>query len=175
MAGSPVLRRRSMSLSKEQLNTLFRYALSLTANADDAYDILHTALERLISNNTLDYVSCGYIRTCIRNLFIDQCRKQKVIAFEPIDEAKLAMLSTDTLESVMISENQVDTLMNTLEPGERECLFLWAVLGYTAAEISEETGDPRGTILSRLFRVKKKAQTLIQDLNDDNPTEASSE
>lgn len=151
-----------MIFSREQLNSLYRYALSLSGNPDDAYDLLQSGLEKMIAVKRTQSVNLAYVRTSIRHLFIDQCRRQQIIVFEPLEEEKLAMLSTEPLEQIIINEATVNLLMEDLEPRERECLFLWAVLGYTAAEIANETGESRGTILSRLYRVKKKAQNLLE-------------
>ena len=154
-----------MVFSREELNQLYRYALSLTGNPDDGYDLLQTALEKLLSTSSKPDYSLSYTRTIIRNQFIDQCRRQNIIAFEPLEEEKLSLLSTNPLEDVMVNEDQVDRMMSQLEPAERECLYLWAVLGYTAAEIATETNEPRGTILSRLYRVKQKANALATKMN----------
>lgn len=147
-----------------QLNNLYRYALSLTANQEDAYDLLQTALEKLLRSKQTHHNEMAYLRTIIRNQFIDQCRRNNLIDFEPIHEENLAPLDTEPLEKAIIDEDYVNTLMMALNPIEREALFLWAVMDYTASEIAEETGESRGTILSRLHRIKKKLQHL-----DTNP------
>ena len=54
-------------------------------------------------------------------------------------------------------------LMEGLDPLERELLFLWAVEGYTARELGEATECSRGTVLSRLHRLRKKIIRHSQD------------
>ncbi len=152
-------------LDSTQLNNLYRYALSLTANREDAYDLLQTALEKLLRSKQTHRNEMAYLRAIMRNQFIDQCRRNKLIDFEPIiHEENLALLDAEPLEKAIIDEDHVNTLMMALNPIEREALFLWAVMDYTASEIAEETGESRGTILSRLHRIKKKLQHL-----DTNP------
>ncbi len=51
---------------------------------------------------------------------------------------------------------ELQHLLSRLRTEEREALFLNCVEGFTAAEISKLTGQPRGTILSLLSRAKKK-------------------
>ncbi|MCG8673429.1 MAG: RNA polymerase sigma factor [Pseudomonadales bacterium] len=155
-----------MVFSREELNQLYRYALSLAGNPDDGYDLLQTALEKLLSSKSLPNYSLSYTRAIIRNQFIDQCRRQNVVAFEQLQDENLSLLSTNPLEEVIINEDQVERMMSQLEPAERECLFLWAVLGYTAAEIATETNEARGTVLSRLYRVKQKANALVEKMNN---------
>jgi len=43
-----------------------------------------------------------------------------------------------------------------LRPEEREALYLNTVEGYTAVEIGAMTGEPRGTVLSRLHRARER-------------------
>ena len=42
---------------------------------------------------------------------------------------------------------------------EREILYYWAIEGMTAQEISRQIDTPRGTVLSRLYRLRKKFET----------------
>jgi RNA polymerase sigma-70 factor (ECF subfamily) len=65
-------------------------------------------------------------------------------------------MTADTLESVTINQNVLVTLWVDFAPEERELLYLWAVEEYTMKEISELTGIPRGTLLSRIHRIRKK-------------------
>ncbi len=50
-------------------------------------------------------------------------------------------------------------LMNRLEPRKRQALLL-QVEGYTAAEIAEIEGEPRGTVLARLSRARAELVAL---------------
>lgn len=152
-----------MKLDRDALNHLFQYALSLTANRDDAYDLLQTALEKLIKSKANSDCSKAYIRTIIRNQFIDQQRRNNILVFEQLEDDNISLLATDPLEKAIINRNQIENLMNNLNPAEREALFLWAVNGLTASEIARETGEPRGTILSRLYRIKQKVATSQQN------------
>ena len=56
----------------------------------------------------------------------------------------------------MIAQHDLDVVIAVLEPMERELLFLWAVEGYTAQELADQTGAPRGTVLARLHRLRSK-------------------
>ena len=65
-------------------------------------------------------------------------------------------IGLDTLEATMIDQNLVERLWVDLKPLERELLYLWAVEGYTIDEISRLTETSRGTLLSRIHRIRKK-------------------
>ncbi len=66
-------------LNKENLNAFFRYAMALTANKQDAEDLVHTGIERALKG---DFTSIenksAYIRTIIRNAWYDELRKQRI-------------------------------------------------------------------------------------------------
>ena len=50
----------------------------------------------------------------------------------------------------------------TLRPAEREVLFLADVEEYTAQEIADLMGHPRGTILSLIHRTHRKLRGLLE-------------
>lgn len=147
-------------LDKQQLNKLYRYALALNKHPDDAYDLLQNAVEKYLqSNNKVIVDTMAFVRTSIRNRFIDECRRKRIVAFESLDaleENDTVAIETMTLEDVYLEDALIETCWAALNNSEREILFFWAVEGYTAAEIAEFTGSPRGTILSKIHRIKKK-------------------
>ena len=156
-----------MMFDKSQLQQLYQYCVALTNHPDNAHDLLQTSVEKWLRSNRDGDTSAAYIRKIIRNQFIDECRRKKIIAFEPLPQSVPAALKEDTLEQTVIDEDLTQQLMVHLNAAEREVLYLWAVLEYTAAEISKELGISRGTVLSRLYRVKKKAQLIMDEIDDD--------
>ena len=54
----------------------------------------------------------------------------------------------------------LEYLLGQLKAGDRELLYLHCVEGYTAQEISDLIGRPRGTILSSINRAKAKLREL---------------
>lgn len=149
-----------MELKADDLQLLYRYCYSLTQDQDDAFDLLQNGIEKWLKTNQSRDVGIGYLRRIIRNHFIDECRRLKRVAFEPFADTTPTMLAADSIEQTMISQQEVTVLMERLNTGERETLFLWAVMEYTAEEIAKETNSPRGTILSRLYRIKRKVADL---------------
>ena len=55
----------------------------------------------------------------------------------------------------------MQTAMNHLSENERSSIILNVVEGYTALEISDIIGIPRGTILSHLSRARVKLRKLL--------------
>lgn len=151
-------------LNKQQLNKLYQYSYSLTNDPDNAYDLLQTGLEKYLSKSTHETSpnithEIAYIRKIIRNQFIDDQRRLKCISFESIESDKhqdtLAM-DTLSLDQIIIAQEEAQIVWDILSTSEREVIYLWAIEGYTAKQISDDTGVPRGTILSRIHRLKQK-------------------
>ncbi|MCL1140515.1 RNA polymerase sigma factor [Shewanella pneumatophori] len=148
-------------MDKVLLQSLYRYCYCLTANTSQAEDLLQSAIERwLTSSATPEYIG-AYIRKIIRNQFIDNCRRNNLVDFEPLEENAPALLGESCLEDIEIQHNLLEYLFEQLNAAEREVLYLWAIEGYSAAEIAIDLEQPRGTILSRLHRVKVKAAQLM--------------
>ena len=145
-------------LDRDTLNRLFRYGCSLTRNEQSSYDLLQDALEASLRKAPRDpEATVQYIRSIMRNRFIDQYRRSQRFPESDLDDTNEPVpIDSRMLEDVVIAQHDVERMMARLQPMERELLFLWAVEGYTARELAEQTGTSRGTILSRLHRLKQK-------------------
>ncbi len=142
---------------QDSLNKLFRYCYTLTGDNDQAYDLLYSCIEKQLSRKSTNS-SLAFMHTIIRNQFIDQYRKNKLIQYEEIDEQSITDIDCRSLENIIIDSNLIEHMLNSLDSEEREILYLWAVEEMTAKEISEYTATPRGTILSKIFRLRKKLE-----------------
>jgi RNA polymerase sigma-70 factor (ECF subfamily) len=135
---------------REMLQAGFRYGMALTHRVEDAEDLVQEAWLNLTRRYGA-VASRALLFTTVRNLFIDQCRRRKVVHFESIDQPEPPTLPPLTAEEPGL-QGDVATLLSTLRPAEREALFLHYYVGRTAEEISQLTGQPRGTVLSLMHR-----------------------
>ncbi|MFC3152687.1 RNA polymerase sigma factor [Litoribrevibacter euphylliae] len=164
--------------NEQQLNKLYQYAYALTRNKDDAYDLVYTCVERYLRLNSPKQEAMAYLKRSIKNAFIDQIKSsahQKEVFYEEAVSAKLhdndkqststvdnfLELDTNCLEELLINEQEVIAFTEHLNAEENELLYYWAVEGYTVQELSEVTGKPRGTLLSKLHRIRKKAEQFL--------------
>jgi len=154
-------------LDKEQLNQLYRFAISLTNHDDQAYDLLQTCVEKYLKANRQAVESpVAYLKRMIRNEFIDQTRRRRFYC--DVDSDVIDRISDEqslneiTIEEIVVQQSEVAALLGTMQPEERELLYLWAVEEYTIDEIAKIKQVPRGTLLSKLHRLKKRVQ-LQQD------------
>jgi RNA polymerase sigma-70 factor (ECF subfamily) len=146
-------------LDQPALQRLFRYGFSLTRDEDAAYDLLQDALEislrKAPDNNA---AAMRYVQSIMRNRFIDQYRRDHrhpTVSFNDNDNQPVN-IDPRVLEDIVIAEHEVESIMAMLEPLEHELLFFWAVEGYTAQEIADRTDSTRGTVLSRIHRLRQK-------------------
>lgn len=160
-----------MQFNQDQLNQLYRYALSLEHKPDLAYDLLQGALEKYLNTppQQIDH-PIAYIKRIMRNLAIDQLRQTKsrvVIDQAQSNQIDVISLQSSALEEQCLFAEELEELLEQLTPQERELLYLWAIEGYTIDEISQWQDVPRGTLLSRIHRLRTR-------LKADNPQLAAS-
>lgn len=149
------------SLDDETLQRAYRYAMSLSNDHDLAKDLVHSAYVKVLEKHTghVDNLHYYFLRT-IRNVFIDHMRLDKrwsmIVDDDEETKNNTVDMTVDTLESITINQNILATLWLEFTAEERELLYLWAIEEYTMKEISELTDIPRGTLLSRVHRIRKK-------------------
>lgn len=147
--------------NRVELNNLYRYGCALCANQDDAYDLLQYAIEKYLHKSVRDNNASdlAYVRTTMRNRFIDEYRKSARFPVEEYDDGSLVAIDETTLEDVVAAQFDFEVIWKELNAVEREVLYFWAIEGMTAQEISKQIDAPRGTVLSRLYRIRKKFDT----------------
>ena len=161
-----MFRRTSRQTDTETLNACYRYALALTGNQQDAEDLVQEGWLKLSARFGNKPDRPLLFRT-VRNLFIDQTRRQR-----RVDDYR-SRYSGSNSESVpchgpsSAEFSNFEQPLQNLRDIERETLFLSVVEGYTASEIAKLTDMTRGSVLSMLHRTRKKLQAAIDDGNPD--------
>jgi Sigma-70, region 4 len=89
-------------------------------------------------------------------LFFDDLRRRKIVSFCALDQEEALACQTAGLAF----PDDVHALLSELRPEDGEALFLHEVEGYTASEISRVTGQPRGTVLSLVYRARERLLKL---------------
>lgn len=144
-----------MSLTPEELQRLFRYGYSLTADESDAYDLLHGAIARTMARGETPEHPVRYVMRAMRNAHLDRVRRERRVPHVELEEGMMDV-SEQVLENEAIAAVDLERIWGTLEVEERELLHLWAVEEYTAREIAEQTQTSRNTILSRIHRLRQR-------------------
>jgi len=145
---------------QQDLNSLFRYCHALCDARQDACDLLQSGVERCLRAPPEDPERrLPYARRVIRNLRYDELRRQRLVAFEPLDdESFITELSFNSLESIIIDQDELEHAWRSMTVVEREILYLWAVEGFTAEEVAAQLERPKGSILSIIHRMRKRLQ-----------------
>ncbi len=149
--------------NRDELNKLYRYGYTLCANQDDAYDLLQYALEKFLYKPVgySDTSNLSYVRKIMKNRFIDDYRKAIRFPEEEYGDSLVAIDET-TLEDVVVAQHDLEIIWKELNAVERELLYYWAIEGMTAQEIANKIDVPRGTVLSRLYRLRKRFETKTE-------------
>lgn len=152
------------------LNQLYRFCYSLTLDEPSAYDLLQSALEKFLKNDTKKQNTIAFMYQIIRHQFIDDYRKQSRQKTEPFEEQDYVDFDVKTLESLSIDDDLIEQVLEYLTPLEREILFYWAVEGYSTQQIADMLAMPKGTVLSKIYRMRLR---IKQQFSDDLSLKAS--
>lgn len=161
-----------LQLTDDQWQNLFRYGVALNGSTDEALDLLHSAVERWLRVSRANVLEPeAYLRTVMRNLQYDRWRaahnSPRHVAVDETDSAQLEVISTadNALDQLVMQRDQLADIWDKLTPEMRDILYLWAWLGFTTQEVAEELNLPKGTVLAKIHRLRKKltAEALAQN------------
>lgn len=159
------------------LQRLYRQAYRLTANQDDAEDLVQDLLLRLyekdIDLDTIEKLSSWLLRS-LYHQFIDNCRKKSRRPIDDKEEKSDEIIASmwDEQESPHLIHEQTNSTkklqnaIKNLKPNQQILISLHEMEGYSLAELSEILELPLGTLKSRLHRARHTLRDqLSQDLN----------
>lgn len=149
------------TLDDDALNRAYRYATALAGDRDLAMDLVHTSyLKYLKRPGRVAHEPLRYFLRVVRNTFLDQKRNEARWKWDELEAVEDAVdLRAGGLDNVEINQDLVRQIWHRLSEPEREVLYLWAVEEYTMEEIAGLTDTPRGTLLARMHRLKRKFST----------------
>ena len=101
-----------------------------------------------------------YLIATIRNRFVDLYRRDRLVVMHPLDDYEEEAVDVD---DAPVDAERLEAALATLRPPEREALYLTSVEDYTAQEIADLTGRPRGTVLSMIHRARRKLRKLMTE------------
>lgn len=155
------------------LDALYAVGLRLTGGDRPRTEDLvqETVLHAFRAWNTFQTGSnCrAWLMRILRNLFLDECRRQTRFVSEMRPEALLNLRSVNPFgapdaEARLVEGPvglEVRRAIDGLPRVYRETLVLSDLMGLTYLEIAEETGVPVGTVKSRLFRARRMVQVEL--------------
>ena len=158
-------RRKDRSSQKKLFMHMYGYGMSVASrysnSREDAEEIANEGFYRMLDRIEKYDDSIPFkfwVRRIIINHAIDRHRKEKrskeVRIHAPHFDINQGLVSTQT--------NDLLRMVQQLSPKYRIVFSMYAIDGYTHAEISEELGISIGTSKSNLARARKKLQELLK-------------
>ena len=165
---------------------VFNICMSHLRNEDEAMDMVQDTF--LKAYTKLDSFQVGsnfkaWVCRIAANGSIDKIRRKKtrrageiddrVLTADNLAEAKTPSIGTygrlSPLKSAELGRLGKALLkaLDTLPESHRQCVLLCDVHGYSYAEIAEELGIPKGTVMSRLFYARKRLQGELAEFRDE--------
>lgn len=149
---------------------LLNYAYTLTANRDDAYDLLQDTTLKALDNQDKYAEGTnfkGWVFTIMRNLFINNYRRgvRTATVVDTTDNLYHLNLSQDFgIESPEDSygAGEITAAINEFAD-EYRIPFSMHVAGYKYQEIAEKMNLPLGTVKSRIFFARQRLQKMLKD------------
>jgi len=152
-------------------DNMFHFALQLTANRDEAKDLLQETILKALDNEDKFVENTnfkGWILTIMRNIFINNYRKmvssQTIIdTTENLYHLNLPQDSgLDTPEG-SVNVQDITRAINNLDKDMKDP-FSMLIAGYKYDEIAEKLSLPLGTIKNRIFLARKVLQENLKEM-----------
>ena len=158
-----------MVFAADALNRLYRYAYALCGEEAAAFDLVQDTVERCLRRPPSPLANPeAFARRVMRNRYVDLLRHANGSPEQLTASGDVELLAIDThcLEQLIVSRDQLEQAWTRLDGFEREILYLWAVEGMTAAQIATTIGSRRGTVLSRIHRLRMRLRASLDATPD---------
>ncbi|MEP2668209.1 MAG: RNA polymerase sigma factor [Cyclobacteriaceae bacterium] len=152
-------------------NKLFRFALRLLNNVEEAEDVVQEVLIKVWNGRVaMDQIN-NWEAWCMRltkNLALDRLRAQKRKATDTIEvgfEVKQDGLSPHEKAEITESMQQVNRLIASLPEKQRQVMHLRDVEGYSYSEIVEIMEIDMNQVKVSLFRARSAVREKLTKIN----------
>jgi RNA polymerase sigma-70 factor (ECF subfamily) len=173
-------------LALAQIDAVYRMALQLTRNSEQAEDLVQEvylrALQHGVPERYEDRRGAGregegvraWLFTIAHHAFYSRLRRARLAPgtvgdfFNEESDERAPDEPPPAWDLASLDWEQVDerlkAAIDNLKPEYREVLLLWGVEGLKYREIAEIAGVPIGTVMSRLHRARRLVAEAIGDL-----------
>jgi RNA polymerase sigma-70 factor (ECF subfamily) len=178
---APDARARLEQAALEHIDALYRTALRMTRNESDAEDLVQEAYLRAF--RSLHQFTEGtnlraWLFRILTNTYInDYRRRQRRPTSSSLDDIEEFYLydhlidsgvqpTSERPEDIVMTKLSVSSVIDAIEslPEEfRQVVLLADVEGFAYREIAEIVDIPVGTVMSRLYRARRRLQRLLYD------------
>ncbi len=160
-------------LLRPHMERLYRLAFRLAGNKTEAEDLFQDVLTKVyVRLDDLIHIDepGTWLNRVMYNLFIDNRRRYSRQRLIMVEESRLPGDSVESLAGELTPEREaigaddiirLEAALAELSDEHRRLLLLHDVEGYKLSEIHQLTGDPIGTIKSRLHRARARLRELL--------------
>ena len=158
-----------LSLQENMMN----FALMLTANRDDAQDLLQDTTLKVLDNQDkfVDNVNFkGWVLTVMRNIFINNYHK--IVRVQTVVDSSADLYNLDVVnDSGFDSPDKAYQIKEITKAINRfnddlKVPFSMFLSGYKYNEIAEKLNVPLGTVKSRIFFARQELQKRLKDFQN---------
>lgn len=150
--------------------SLLSFALKLTANEEEAHDLVQDTTLKALDNESKFIENSnfgGWMMTIMRNIFINNYRKRTrentvVDTTEDLFHLNLSQDSGVQTPDGAYAAQEITAILNGF-PADYRQPFSMHIAGYKYEEISQKLGMPLGTVKSHIFFTRKKLRELLKD------------
>ena len=158
--------KKLLSMQENMMN----FALMLTANRDDAQDLMQDTTLKVLDNQEkfVDNINFkGWVLTVMRNIFINNYHKivrTQTVVDQGVDLYNLDVVNDSGFDSPdgAYQIKEITKAINSLND-ELKIPFSMFLSGYKYNEIAEKLCVPLGTVKSRIFFTRQKLQEELKD------------
>ena len=158
-----------LSLQENMMN----FALMLTANRDDAQDLLQETTLKVLDNQDkfVDNVNFkGWVLTVMRNIFINNYHK--IVRVQTVVDSSADLYNLDVVNDSGFDSpdkayqiKEITKAINGLND-DLKVPFSMFLSGYKYNEIAEKLNVPLGTVKSRIFFARQELQKRLKDFQN---------
>lgn len=152
---------------------MMNFALMLTANREDAQDLLQDTTLKVLDNQEkyVDNVNFkGWVLTVMRNIFINNYHK--IVRSQTVIDQNVDLYNLDiTNDDSFVSPDgscQILEISKAIEALSKDLRmpFSMYLSGYKYNEIAEKLKLPLGTVKSRIFFARQQLQQALEGYRD---------
>ena len=158
--------KKLLSMQENMMN----FALMLTANRDDAQDLMQDTTLKVLDNQEkfVDNINFkGWVLTVMRNIFINNYHKivrTQTVVDQGVDLYNLDVVNDSGFDSPdgAYQIKEITKAINGLND-ELKVPFSMFLSGYKYNEIADKLNVPLGTVKSRIFFARQELQKVLKD------------
>ncbi len=147
---------------------LYSFALSMTADPEDARDLLQDTMLKVLDNKekfAVDTNFKAWAFTMMRNIFINKYRR--MVREQNYISSRSEMYKTGVLDDFSAESPESVCYLHEMESavsklgGDIQTSFTMHIMGFKYVEIADQLDVPIGTVKSRIHVARKKLKTEL--------------